>query len=111
MQDNNSSAGASPADCADNVPPAVAAVPSATEGPPPLPASARPSSVKLAIAWCQAQGRTPAAVAWKFVCDVLQYYWGMRLVLWEYIAGFAPNMMSESVRMREVRLAPYESHA
>ncbi len=34
----------------------------------------------------------------------------MREALWEFIAGHAPDMMSESIRMREVRLAPYESH-
>jgi hypothetical protein len=47
----------------------------------------------------------------KFLSDVARYYWGMREPLWEYVAGFAPNLMSESVRMREVRMAPYESHA
>jgi hypothetical protein len=52
-----------------------------------------------------------AAVVGKFLSDVARYYWGMREPLWEFIAGFAPNLMSESVRMREVRLAPYESHA
>jgi hypothetical protein len=48
---------------------------------------------------------------WGFLCNVGKYYWGMRGALWEYIAGFASNLMSESVRMREVRLAPSESHA
>lgn len=34
----------------------------------------------------------------------------MREALWEFIAGFAPLLMSESSRMREVRLSPDESH-
>jgi hypothetical protein len=63
------------------------------------------------VARLLAQVRRLAQRAWKFMGDVARYYWGMRELLWEYVAGFAPNLMSESVRMREVRLAPYESHA
>ncbi len=54
--------------------------------------------------------RRIAAPIWKFVCDAARYYWELRQLLGEYMAGCAPNLMSESVRMREVRLAPYESH-
>lgn len=64
---------------------------------------------KQFAAWCLTQCQVLAAKAWKLVCDVTRYYWGIRQPLWEYIAGFAPNLMAESVRMREVRLAPYES--
>jgi hypothetical protein len=42
---------------------------------------------------------------------VARYYWEIRRELGEYVAGFAPNLMSEALRMREVRLAPYESHS
>jgi len=48
---------------------------------------------------------------WNFISDVARYYWGVRRALGEFIAGFAPNLMSEAKRMREVRLAPYEAHA
>lgn len=34
----------------------------------------------------------------------------MRQPLWEYVAGFLPDVASESVRMRTVRLSPDESH-
>ena len=71
---------------------------------------ASPTRTDSALARCVAQIRRAAAVVGKFLSDVARYYWGMREPLWEYIAGFAPNLMSESVRMREVRLAPYESH-
>jgi hypothetical protein len=42
--------------------------------------------------------------------DVAQYYWAIRQPLWEYVAGFLPDLASESVRMRTVRLNPDESH-
>jgi len=73
--------------------------------------AASASSADSALARSLAQVRRLAGAGWKFLSDVARYYWGMREALWEYIAGFAPNLMSESVRMREVRLAPYESHA
>jgi hypothetical protein len=46
----------------------------------------------------------------KFVANVARYYWGMRQPLWEYIAGFLPDLASESVRMRQVRLNPEETY-
>ena len=69
------------------------------------------AGTESAMARSRAQARRLALVAWEFIGGGARYYWGMRELLWEYIAGFAPNLMSESVRMREVRLAPYESHA
>src|SRR5262249_15465133 len=76
---------------------------------PAAPAPARPA--KSVLAWCAERGGQLARQLWKFIGKVGRYYWGMRGALWQYIAGHAPNLMSESVRMREVRLAPYESHA
>jgi hypothetical protein len=67
-------------------------------------------ALRSALAWCLAHLRRGCAIVWKFIADVARYYWGLRETLWEFVAGFAPNLMSESVRMREVRLAPYESH-
>jgi len=72
--------------------------------------SAAQPAWKAVLAWCLARAGALAARSWRFVCDVVRYYWGIRQALWEYVAGFAPNLMSESTRMREVRLAPYESH-
>lgn len=44
------------------------------------------------------------------MCCVAQYYWMMRQPLWEYVAGFLPDLASESVRLRTVRLHPDESY-
>jgi hypothetical protein len=41
---------------------------------------------------------------------VARYYWGIRQLLWEYIAGFLPDLASESNRLRTVRLNPDESY-
>src|SRR5260370_10067520 len=65
---------------------------------------------ELAAVWLQYASRL-AVWLWNFLSDVAQYYWGVRRALGEYVAGFAPNLMSEALRMREVRLAPYESHS
>lgn len=65
---------------------------------------------KAVLAWCLARAKVVAALGWKAICDTARYYWGIRRLLWEYLAGLAPNLMPESLRMREVRLAPYESH-
>lgn len=70
----------------------------------------RASGVKRAMAWCFAAGRRIAAPVWKYLCDAARYYWEIRQLLGEYLAGCAPNLKSESVRMREVRLAPYETY-
>jgi hypothetical protein len=40
---------------------------------------------------------------------VARYYWGIRQALWEYVTGFLPDLASESMRNREVRLNPDES--
>lgn len=93
-------------DSPDNVAPAA---PPAAE--PTLPApSAPPARWKVIVGWCVERVRKVAPVAWRFVCDVARYYWGIREALKEYVVGFAPNLMAESIRQREVRLAPYESH-
>jgi hypothetical protein len=60
---------------------------------------------------CLGYGRRLAVWLWDFLSDVAKYYWGVRRALREYVAGFAPNLMPEAQRMREVRLAPYESHS
>ncbi len=60
--------------------------------------------------WCVEWVRKLAPVIWRFFRDAVRYYWGIREPLKEYVFGFAPDLMSESVRQREVRLAPYESH-
>ncbi len=60
---------------------------------------------------CLRYGRRLAVWLWNSLSDVAQYYWGVRQALREYVVGFAPNLMSEALRMREVRLAPYESHS
>src|SRR5262249_2940625 len=100
-------------------PPSDGARPDPPASVPPIAGDARPEAEKpasptparAAVARCLVQIRRATAVVWKFLSDVARYYWGMREPLWEYLAGFAPNLMSESVRMREVRMAPYESHA
>jgi|SRR5579872_186936 len=77
---------------------------------------------KSAARWCSARGRDLAAIARKgvrvaskaifqFVADVNRYYWSVRGPLAAYVTGFSPNLLSESVRQREVRLAADESHA
>jgi hypothetical protein len=91
-------------------PPTANAIPPAAASPQPAAAAAEPSPAKKAAAQVLVQLRRLAEIAWKFIADVVRYYWGMRELLWEFVAGFAPNLMAESVRMREVRLAPYESH-
>ena len=58
----------------------------------------------------QKHARQLAYSVWKFAFNVARYYWGIRQLLWEYIAGFLPDLASESVRMREVRLNPDESY-
>jgi hypothetical protein len=73
-------------------------------------APAPSSSWKQFVAWILKQGRELAGRVWKFVSDVAGYYWGMRHPLWEYVAGFLPDLASESKRMREVRLNSDESH-
>lgn len=65
---------------------------------------------KVIAKWCFEQVRRMAPVGWRFFRDAVRYYWGIREPLKEYILGFAPDLMAESVRQREVRLAPYESH-
>jgi hypothetical protein len=84
------------------------------ESPPPggtsRPAPAAPSSWKKFVAWVLQRVRDLAGHVWKFAFDVAQYYWGMRHPLREYVAGFLPDLASESKRMREVRLNPDESH-
>ena len=87
------------------------AAPSPGDAPPGAERPASPARTDSAAARFLAQVHRAAARAGKFIGDVARYYWGLREPLWEYLAGFAPNLMSESVRMREVRLAPYESHA
>jgi hypothetical protein len=87
-------------------------------GPAPAPAeatgraaSALPKRARELAAVCVGYGRRLAVGLWNFLSDVAQYYWGVRRALREYVAGFAPNLMPEAQRMREVRLAPYESHS
>ncbi len=72
--------------------------------------SVPPPPWTLFARWCLDRSRRLVHLIWKFVCDAASYYWSIRHALWEYVAGFAPNMMSEAVRMREVRLASYEAH-
>ena len=72
--------------------------------------TAAQSPWKAALAWCLARTKVMAALGWKAICDTARYYWGIRRLLWAYLAGLAPNLMPEALRMREVRLAPYESH-
>jgi hypothetical protein len=57
---------------------------------------------------CLTQARQIAGIVGKFIGDVARYYWGLRGLLWEFIAGMAPNLASESLRFREVRLSPHE---
>lgn len=111
MPENQSSDGGPLANAAnDGAPPAAAGTPEAN-APSQSAASAPASPVKSAVAWGAARGGQLARRLWKFICDVNRYYWSMRGALWEFITGHAPNLMSESIRMREVRLAPHESHA
>jgi hypothetical protein len=105
MQESSPSSDSARPDPPANAPPTAGAVPPGAE----RPAASAPSA-DSAIARSVAQIRRLTGVVWKYLGDVAGYYWGMREPLWEYVAGFAPNLMSESVRMREVRLAPYESH-
>lgn len=69
-----------------------------------------PPAGKSAAAWIRERGRALFQVVWSFTCAVVQYYWGIRRELWEYVAGYVVNFSSESVLRREVRLAAYESN-
>src|SRR5258708_1573912 len=104
--------------------PGSSAGPSHSTGPAPVPpATPQPSEAipgagsafgaraRELAAVCLRYGRRLAVWLWNFLSDVATYYWGVRRALGEYVAGFAPNLMSEALRMREVRLAPYESHS
>jgi len=81
----------------------------ASQDPAPPAANSSPSTRTIGD-WFQKQGRELAHRSWSFAFDVAQYYWGIRQPLWEYICGFLPDLASESVRMRTVRLNPDESH-
>jgi hypothetical protein len=107
MRDHQSSNGASPVGGVEKSP---GVNPSGSPTPEGASPTTPPSAVKSAAVWCLATTRKAGASAWKFVGDIARYYWGIREALWEYLAGFAPDLMSESVRMREVRFAPYEAH-
>ena len=107
MQENQSSDGGPPADPAEEMLPAVASGTADAKAASDFTVSAPPPRKSVA-AWCAERGSQLAQRVWKFLGDVGRYYWGMREALWEFIAGHAPNLMSESIRMREVRLAPYE---
>src|SRR4029077_14295713 len=67
-------------------------------------------STKPLVHWLQTQGREWALSIGRFAFDVARYYWRMRQPLWEYLAGFLPDLASDSVRLRTVRLSPDESH-
>ncbi|HEY3965262.1 MAG TPA: hypothetical protein VGM05_11975 [Planctomycetaceae bacterium] len=69
-----------------------------------------PARWKVVAEWCVDRVRKLAPVVWRFFRDAVRYYWGIREPLKEYLFGFTPDLMSESLRQREVRLAPYESH-
>jgi hypothetical protein len=110
MQENQSSDSGRPADPAEEKFPAAASATADADAASDS-ATSVPTPRKSVAAWCAERGREWAQRSWQFVCAVGQYYWGIREALWEFIAGHAPDLMSESIRMREVRLAPYESHA
>jgi hypothetical protein len=111
MPENQSSLDGPSPEAAHDAAPAIASGAPEASAPSPTAASAPPSTAKSAAAWCARHASQLAQHLWKFIGDVGRYYWGMRGALWEYLAGHASNLMSESIRMREVRLAPYESHA
>ncbi len=108
--DQQSPSDASPAGDGENAPRVKHPGSSAMEGEAPSGPATVPSAASMAATWCFARARQGIVIAWTFLGDVFRYYWGVREALWEYVAGFAPNLMAESTRMREVRLAPYESH-
>lgn len=81
----------------------------ASENPAPLLVTPSPSTNPI-VRWLKTRGRDLAYGTWRFAFDVAHYYWGMRQPLWEYVAGFLPDLASDSVRMRTVRLSPDESH-
>jgi hypothetical protein len=111
MLENQSSVGGPHPEAANDAAPAPASGTPETIIHSPIPASPPPSTAKSAAAWCARHASQLAQHLWTFIGDVGRYYWGIRGALWEYLAGHAPNLTSESIRMREVRLAPYESHA
>jgi hypothetical protein len=100
-----------PVDTPESVPPAEAAAP------PPAGGSwfrrtAPRTNWKAIARWIFDQIRWLLPLLWRKFCDAVGYYWGIRKDLAEYICGFMPNLLiAESVRLREVKLDPYESHA
>jgi hypothetical protein len=95
-------------------------IPSSDQSPPESPSpgnapesqpAAPPPTRKSITDWYRKQGREWVRNVGKFAFDVARYYWGIRQLLWEYIAGFLPDLASESNRLRTVRLNPDESYA
>jgi hypothetical protein len=111
MPEDQSSTGGPPADAAHERPAVAPEAPHANATSPSTISAPASSRAKSAAAWCAARAGQTARQLLKFAGDVGRYYWGIRTALWEFIAGHAPLLMSESTRMREVRLAPHESHA
>ena len=110
MQDNSVPESGLPTDRVADAQDHVLPAPFAPSGPTLSVGEARESNFKRAMARCLAAIRRLVAPVWKYLCDAARYYWEMRALLREYLASCAPNLKAESVRMREVRLAPYESH-
>jgi hypothetical protein len=65
---------------------------------------------KVIAGWCVEWARKVLPLVWRFFRDAVRYYWGVREPLKEYVCGFAPNLMPESLRQRQVTLAPYETY-
>jgi hypothetical protein len=78
------------------------------------PAGPRPEGPRLSnkpvAGWFRNQGRELLRIFARFAFDVARYYWGIRQLLWEYVAGFVPDLASESKRLRTVRLNPDETY-
>ena len=72
--------------------------------------AARPPSSQPSSNWFRNQGRELARNVGRFAFDVARYYWGIRQLLWEYVAGFLPDLASESIRLRTVSLNPDETY-
>src|SRR5580765_3037336 len=95
----------------ESFPPVVTGAAQAPDAGAPQPGGpASQAKWKVIAGWCIEWARKLAPVVWRFFRDAVRYYWGIREPLKEYVCGFAPNLMSESVRQREVKLGPYESH-
>ncbi|MBS0265074.1 MAG: hypothetical protein JSS02_24295 [Planctomycetes bacterium] len=104
-----------PFDASNTIPPAGASEPAPSPVPPVGGSWFRPAAPrtnwKAVFKWIVDQLRWLLPWLWRKFCDAVRYYWGIRKALAELICGFAPSLLiPDSVRAREARLDPYESH-